>query len=192
MADGRRLRNVIVAGSVTTRPALLLVYRSLGLRHNPYTTAKQNYIYPRIIYWLSKTTSTSTRRKYLLATLSSSGMSSSAPSLVAEDDEVGSSRPVRARMADEPYSRVAISLTDTTNKAGVAASCTRLLLLWAVLPKRFRLEEFNTLLDASPPLSSVPCRSLPLVHANAALLHVVLQGIFEALSLSPSVTLTFP
>ena len=50
-------------------------------------------------------------------------------SLVAEDDEVGSSRPVRARMTDEPYSRVAISLTDTTNKAGVAASCTRLLLL---------------------------------------------------------------
>ena len=54
---------------------------------------------------------------------------SSAPSLVADDDEVGSSRPVRARMADESYSRVAISLTDTTNKAGVAASCTRLLLL---------------------------------------------------------------
>ena len=104
-------------------------------------------------------------------------------------------------MADEPYSRVAISLTDTTNKAGVAASCTRLLLLWAVLPGRsllahgsvsLRLEEFDSLLDASPPLSSVPCRILPLVHANATLLHVVLQCVFEALSLSPSVTLTFP
>ena len=120
---------------------------------------------------------------------------------MAEDDEVGSSRHVRERLADEPYSRVAISLTDTANEAGVAASCTRLLLLWAVLPGRLllahgseslRLEEFNTLLDASPPLSSVPCRSLPLVHANAALLHVVLQCVLEALSLSPSVTLTFP
>ena len=126
---------------------------------------------------------------------------SSAPSLVAEDDEVGSSRPVRARMADEPYSRMAISLTDTTNKAGVAASCTRLLLLWAVLPGRsplahgsesLRFEEFDTLLNASPPLSSIPCRGLPLIHANAALFHVVLQCIFEALSLPPSVTLTFP
>ena len=104
-------------------------------------------------------------------------------------------------MADEPYSRVAISLTDTANEAGVAASCTRLLLLWAVLPGRslldhgsesLRLEEFDTLLDASPPPSSVPRHGFPLVHANATLLHVVLQSIFEALSLSPSVTLTFP
>ena len=104
-------------------------------------------------------------------------------------------------MADEPYSRVAISLADATNEAGVVASCPRLLLLWVVLPGRsllahgsesLRLEEFNILLDASPPLSSVPCRGLPLVHANAALLHVVLQGIVEALSLSSSVTPAFP
>ena len=46
-------------------------------------------------------------------------------SLVAEDDEVGSSRPVRARMADEPYSRVAISLTNTANEARVATFCTK-------------------------------------------------------------------
>ena len=108
-------------------------------------------------------------------------------------------------MADESYSRVAISLTDTyhhKNKAGIAASCACQLLLWAVLPGRsllahgsesLRLKEFDTLLDASPSPSSVPCHTqVPLVHVNAALLHIVLQGIFEALSLSPSVTLTFP
>ena len=104
-------------------------------------------------------------------------------------------------MADEPYSRVAISLTDTANEAGVAASCTRLLLLWAVFPDRsplahgsesLCLEEFDTLLDASPPPSSVPRHGLPLVHANATLLYVVLQSIFKALSLSPSVTPAFP
>ena len=106
-------------------------------------------------------------------------------SFCEEDDEVRSSRPVRARIAN---SRVAISLTDTTNKAGVAASCTRLLLLWAVLPGRsllahgsesLRLEEFDTLLDASPPLSSVPCSGLPLVHANTALLLVAPEGFFH-------------
>ena len=99
--------------------------------------------------------------------------------------------------SDDPYSRVTISLTDTANKAGVAASCTRMLLLLAFLPGRsllahgsesLRLEEFDTLFDASPPRSSIPCHGLPLVHANATLLHVVLQSIFEALSLSPSVT----
>ena len=104
-------------------------------------------------------------------------------------------------MADVPYSRVAISLTDTANEAGVAASCTRLLLQYATLPDRsllahgsesLRLEEFDTLLDASPLPNSVPCHGLLLVHANAALLHVVLQSIFEALSLSPSVTPAFP
>jgi len=97
-------------------------------------------------------------------------------------------------MADEPYSRVAIPLTDTANEAGVVGSCTHLLLLLAVFPDRsllahgsesLSLEEFDTLLDASPPPSSVPCRSLPLVHTNATLLHVVLQSIFGALSLSP-------
>ena len=104
-------------------------------------------------------------------------------------------------MADEPYSRVAISLTYTANEAGVAASCTSLLLLWAVLPGRsllahgsefLLLEEFDTLLDASPPPSFVSRHGLPLVHANAPLLHVVLQSIFEALSLSLSVTPAFP
>ena len=102
-------------------------------------------------------------------------------------------------MADEPYSRVAISLTDTANEAGVVASVFRLLLLLAVFPGRsllahgsesLRLKE-DTLLAASPPPSSVPCHGLSLVHVNAALLHVVLQGIFEVLSLSPLMTLTF-
>ena len=100
-------------------------------------------------------------------------------------------------MTDEPYSLVAISLTDTANEA----SCARLLLLLTVYPGRpllaqgsesLRLEEFDTLLDASPPPSSVPCHGLPLVHANATLLHVVLQNIFEALSLSPAVTPALP
>ena len=54
------------------------------------------------------------------------------------------------------------------------------------------LEEFDTLLDASSSPSSVPCRGLPLVHANATLLHVVLQCIFEELSLSLSMTSAFP
>ena len=91
-------------------------------------------------------------------------------------------------MADEPYSRVAISLTDTANEAGVAASCTHLLLLWAVLPgcsllahgsESLRLEEFDNQLDASPPLSSVPCSGLPLVHANTALLLAAPEGFFS-------------
>ena len=54
-----------------------------------------------------------------------------------------------------------------------------------------RLEEFDTLLDVSPPPSSVPRHGLSLFHANAALLYVVLQIIFEALSLSPSVMPAF-
>ena len=108
---------------------------------------------------------------------------------------------MRARMVDEPYSFVAISLRNTANESGVVVSSFRMQQLLAVFSGRsplahgsesLRLEEFDTLLDASPPPSSVPRPGLPLVHANAALLHIVLQGIIEALSLSPSVTFTLP
>ena len=97
-------------------------------------------------------------------------------------------------MTDEPYLRMAISLTNTAYEAEVTAFSLRYfqLALFSPMAASLLLEEFDTLLDASPPLSSVPCRNLPLVHANAALLHVVLQCVLEALSLSSSVTLTFP
>ena len=90
-------------------------------------------------------------------------------------------------MTDEPYLRMAISLTNTAYEAEVTAFSLRYfqLALFSPMAASLLLEEFDTLLDASPPPSSVCCHSLPLFHVYAALLHVVLHRIFEALSLSP-------
>ena len=101
---------------------------------------------------------------------------------------------------DQPDSRVAVSLTDTADICGDAATNTRLLLTLAILPgsslvaqgrKSTTLEEFDTLLDARTPPRSVPCHDLPLVCVNDTLLHIVTHCIFVTLSLTPLVTLSF-
>ena len=73
---------------------------------------------------------------------------------------------------------MAIPLTDFANETDVAihgsgVTILPVCLLFAHATKLVRLEEFNTLFDAGPPPSSVPCHCLPLVHVYPAMLHVV-------------------
>ena len=102
--------------------------------------------------------------KFFMLVCRSKTLLPASSSLVSEDDGVGSSRPMRARVADKPDSRVALSLTNFAHEAGVGFSSARLLQLLATFAvgslfaqgsKSVGLEEFNILPDASPPSSPV-------------------------------------
>ena len=92
-------------------------------------------------------------------------------SFVAEDDLGVGSLFVSVRMADEPYSGMAVHLTDTTNEAGAAACSTRPL---AIIPicslvaqgnKSVPLGKVNILLNAAQHLALFPATSPTVQHS---------------------------